>query len=52
MARNIKSTVAKGDNTNENHHVKHYRESSFVAKKTQEAKETLQKFPVPEKYSK
>lgn len=52
MARNTKYSAANNNGTNETSQVKHYRDSSFVAKKTQEAKETLQKFPVPEKYAK
>jgi len=52
MARNTKYTAANNTGTNGTSRVKHYGDSSFVAKKNQEAKETLQKFPVPDKYAK
>ncbi|WP_158288495.1 hypothetical protein [Mucilaginibacter psychrotolerans] len=53
MSRDTKYIVIDSKNADgAGHQVKHYAESAFVAKKTQEAKETLQKFPVPEKYAK
>lgn len=51
MATNSKYTEAKNGSANATT-VKHYGNSPYVEKKTEEARKTLQKFPVPEKYSK
>lgn len=52
MAVNSKYTVTKNDSVTESSHVKHYGDSEYVVKKTKQARETLLKFPVPEKYCK
>ena len=53
MARNSNYTEAKNASPAvERSHVKHYGDSAYVVKKTEEAAETLKKFPVPEKYCK
>jgi hypothetical protein len=55
MAQNSNYTEyseAKNNPDAKLNHVKHYGSSAFLAKKTEEASETLKKFPVPEKYCK
>lgn len=52
MAENSKNTVAKNGSDTATKQVRHYGKSPYVAKKTEEARETLKKFPVPEKYYK
>jgi|GEM_PF-5595159 len=52
MAENSNDTVAKNGSAKSSNYVKHYADSAYVAKKTQKARETLQQFPVPEKYCK
>jgi len=52
MEANTKYTIEKNGPTVGSNQVKHYGNSPYVVKKTQKARETLQKFPVPEKYLK
>jgi hypothetical protein len=52
MAQNSNYTLAKNGSDTGSNEVKHYGNSAYVTKKTEQAKETLKKFPVPEKYCK
>jgi len=54
MAENLKHTItaANSEVVSENKAGKHYSKSLYVTKKTAQARETLLKFPVPEKYYK
>jgi len=52
MAQNSKYTATKNGTVAEGSHVKHYGGTEYVSKKTKQARETLLKFPVPEKYCK
>ncbi|MDR3695783.1 hypothetical protein [Mucilaginibacter sp.] len=52
MAQNSNYTTAKSNAASAKSDVKHYGDSSYVTKKTEAARETLKKFPVPEKYCK
>jgi len=52
MTKSTKHTGVNNTATIGTSQVKQYGKSPFVAKKIQLAKETLQKFPVPEKYVK
>jgi hypothetical protein len=52
MAENSKHTETKNGSVTESSHVKHYGDTAYVTKKTKQARETLLKFPVPEKYCK
>ena len=52
MAQNSNYTEAKNGLHTERKPIKHYGNSAYVVKKTEEARETLKKFPAPEKYCK
>ncbi|WP_158642978.1 hypothetical protein [Mucilaginibacter ginsenosidivorax] len=52
MARNTHYIAEKNTSNVENAKVKDYSNSPNVIKKTEQARETLAKFPVPEKYAK
>lgn len=52
MARNTHYIAEKNMSNAENAKVKDYSNSPNVVKKTEQARETLAKFPVPEKYAK
>jgi hypothetical protein len=51
MAGNSKGAATINNPAKGSNQVKHYGNSSYVVKKTEAAKETLRKFPVPEKGS-
>ena len=51
MAHNSNYTETKNaPDAAERSPIKHHGNSPYVVKKTEEARETLKKFPVPEKY--
>lgn len=52
MAQNSSYTEPKNGSHTGRNQVKHYGNSAYVVKKTEDARETLKKFPVPEKYCK
>ncbi len=52
MAQNSNYTETTNGSHTGSKQVKHYGDSAYVTKKTKEARETLKKFPVPEKYCK
>jgi len=52
MAQNSNYTETRNGSPTGSKEVKHYGNSAYVVKKTEEARETLKKFPVPEKYCK